>query len=160
MRRFMHHMSTGWKGSGISVVTGAAAGIAAPYVMQSGPAFLQTNWWAMPAALLLVGHFLQRKNGAVGGALMGVAGYWAYSAYQAQPKAATPAAGTGAGTGAQGFIDAGALTSYNDSILTDASPRLGSAEAAMLYNPQNRPTLGAGALIDSGSLDEAMGLEG
>lgn len=149
--RVRHHAGRamqGWKGSAISVASGAAAGLAAPYVISSGPAFLQSNWYAMPAAIALVGHFLQRKNAAVGGALMGVAGYWAYSAFQAQPKAAA------ASPTATGFIDAGAITSYNDNIATDAAPSMGTAQAAMLYGAQAMGFAEAGDVVDAYGLQD------
>jgi hypothetical protein len=112
----------------------------------------------MPAALGLVGHFLKRKNPAIGGALLGVAGYWGYSSMMTNRAATT----------AKGFIDAGWVDSgamqpggsdagaYNDNIGTDASPAMGTAQAAMLLTP-GRNTMG---YEDSGEmLNEAYGLE-
>jgi hypothetical protein len=126
--------------------------------------FLQANWWTMPLAMALVGHFLQRKNAAVGGALMGVAGYWGYTGFQNSRQMST-------GT-AKGFVDAGALVNYNDNMMTDASPRMGTAQAAMLIDPRGRSTMAAGLdqpnFVDAGyasdanagALYDAFGLEG
>src|SRR6185369_3381589 len=135
--RTRHHMGkalAGGKGTLLSVGTGAGVGALSSYAISAAP-FLGQNWWAMPAAIALVGHFLKRKNPAIGDALLGVAGGLLYSQYMATH-----------GGGAKGFIDAGAMlpgssdagafsgsSSYNDNVGTAASPRLGTAEAAMLY---------------------------
>jgi hypothetical protein len=140
----------------MSVASGAAVGVAAPYAI-SNFSFLQANWWTMPLAMALVGHFLQRKNAAVGGALMGVAGYWGYTGFQNS---------RGAPATAKGFIDAGALVNYNDSMGTDAAPQMGTAQAAMLIDPRGS-AMAAGLdqpnfvdAGDAGAMYDAYGLEG
>jgi len=143
----------------MSVASGAAVGVTAPYAI-SNFSFLQANWWTMPLAMALVGHFLQRRHAAVGGALMGVAGYWGYTGFQNSRAMTT-------GT-AKGFVDAGALVNYNDNMATDASPRMGTAQAAMLIEPRGS-TMAAGLdqpnFVDAGdanagALYDAYGLEG
>jgi hypothetical protein len=163
--RARHHLGAatkGLKGSAFSLVTGAASSTAVSYAATAIP-FLASNWWAMPSAIALVGHFLKRRNPAIGDALLGVAGGLLYSQYMATH-----------GTGAKGFIDAGAMlpgssdagaflgsSSYNDNVGTSASPRLGTAEAAMLYTPHPwsppAATANAGEFIDAGG--DAMGIE-
>lgn len=140
----------------MSVATGAAAGVAAPYAM-SNFSFLQSAWWTMPLALIAVGHFLQRKHAAVGGALMGVGGYWGYSGFQNRAVGASTA---------KGFVDAGALLAYNDNLGTDAAPALGTAQAAMLIDPRARTATAMGLdqpnfvdAGDAGALYDAYGLE-
>jgi hypothetical protein len=145
----------------MSVASGAAVGVAAPYAI-SNFSFLQSNWWTMPLAMAMVGHFLQRKNAAVGGALMGVAGYWGYTGFQNSRGAATASA--------KGFVDAVALLNYNDNIGTDAAPRMGTAQAAMLIDPRGRSPMAAGLdqpnfidagdTGDAGAMFDAYGLEG
>ena len=158
--RARHHAGkalSGGKGSIFSLATGGAVGLASTYAVSAVP-WLGQTWWAMPAALGLVGHFLKRKNPAIGGALLGVAGYWGYSGMMVNRATAT----------AKGFIDAGWVDSgalqpggsdagaYNDNIGTDASPAMGTAHAAMLLSP-GRNTMG---YDDSAELlNEAYGLE-
>lgn len=162
-RRFHRHLGAatkGLKGSAFSLATGAASSTAVSYAATAVP-FLASNWWAMPAAVALVGHFLKRRNPAIGDALLGVAGGLLYTQYMANRG------------GAKGFIDAGAMlpgssdagaflgsSSYNDGIGTSASPAMGTAEAAMLYTPHpwsNTPAPQAGEFIDAGG--DAMGIE-
>jgi hypothetical protein len=147
VRHYAGNAVSGWKGSAIAVASGAGAGLAAPYAMRVE--FLQTNWWAMPAAFALVGHFLARKHPAVGGALMGVAGYWGYAAASNANAAPTATA--------KGFLDAGQL-SYNDNVGTDAAPGLGTAQAAMLISGAQGFDQGDYA-GDAGALQDAYGLE-
>lgn len=134
----------------MSVASGAAVGVAAPYAM-SNLSFLQSNWWTMPVAMALVGHFLQRRHAAMGGALMGVAGYWGYTGFQ-----------NSRGATAKGFVDAGALQ-YNDNIATDAAPSLGTAQAAMLVSNQamglDQPHFVDAGDAGAGALYDAYGLE-
>jgi len=155
--RTRHHLGNatrGAKGSAISLATGAGIGAASGYAFSAIP-FLATNWWAMPAATALIGHFLKRKNPVIGDALIGTAGFLLYSAYMANKS------------GAKGFVDAGAMlpgssdagalfgaSSYNDSRMTDASPNMGTAQAAMLMDP-TRLQKQAGEFIDAG---DAMSL--
>lgn len=135
MRRFGRALSGG-KGSIVSLGSGAAVGLVSGYAMSALP-FLGQAWWTMPIALGLVGHFLKKKNPALGGALLGVGGYWGYTGFMAN-KASVSAKGwvdagfLDAGRYAIGGSDAGA---YNDSIGTDASPAMGTAQAAMLLVP-------------------------
>jgi hypothetical protein len=142
MRRF-GRMAQGAKGSAMSVVTGGAVGLASGYALSAVP-WLGQAWWTMPAALALLGHFLRRKNPTVGGALLGVGGYWAYTGFMANKSAVAGArgfvdagfidAGYPAGRYAPGGSDAGAFTTYNDNIGTSASPSMGTAQAAMLMS--------------------------
>lgn len=159
--RARHHLGNagkGLKGSAFSIASGAAVAGGSSYALSALP-FLQTNWWAMPAALALVGHFIKRKNSVIGDALLGTAGYLTYFGFvNRNVGATTPAKGfIDAGMLLPGSSDAGALfgvSSYNDSRLTDASPAMGTAQAAMLYTPSR----GAGEFIDAGGSD-AMGIE-
>lgn len=160
MRRF-GKMAAGAKGSLVSVGTGGAVGFASGYALSAVP-FLGQAWWTMPIALAVLGHFLKRKNPTVGGALLGVGGYWAYTGFMANRSAMTGAKGfidagfIDAGRYAPGGSDAGALTTYNDNIGTSAAPALGTAQAAMLMQGS---AMGYGD--DSAELmNEAYGLEG
>lgn len=159
--RTRHHLSNatrGAKGSAISLATGAGIGAASGYAFSAIP-FLATNWWAMPAATALIGHFLKRKNPVIGDALIGTAGFLLYSAYMANKSSATTKGFIDAGAMLPGSSDAGALfgaSSYNDSRMTDASPAMGTAQAAMLMDPTRlQRSAGAGEFIDAG---DAMGL--
>jgi hypothetical protein len=161
MRRF-GRLAQGAKGSLVSVATGGAVGLASGYALSAVP-FLGQAWWTMPLALAAVGHFLKRKNPTVGGALLGVGGYWAYTGFMAN-KATASAKGfidagfIDAGRYAIGGSDAGALgtTSYNDSVGTDAAPALGTAQAAMLISPARPQAMG---YDDSAELLDAYGLQ-
>ena len=158
-RRFHHHagkMLSGGKQTIVGMGTGAAFGLLQTYAVSSIP-WLSSNWWAMPVTVGLIGHFLKRKNPTVGGALLGIAGYWGITSWQASRT----------GT-AKGFIDAGAfidaggpnMTRYNDSIGTDANPRLGMQNAGMLMDRSG--TMGYENLGEqAGDIDvgEVMGLE-
>lgn len=137
-RRHGGRMAAGWKGSAASAAAGVGTGIALPYVSSTIP-FLQTaGWWAMPGALLLVGHFLKRKNPAIGGALLGIGGMSLYSAYQGSK--------TTKGYPSSTYADAGG-TAYSDNIRTDAAPSLGTAQAAALLNANPQQTMG---MVDAG----------
>lgn len=160
MRRF-GKMAAGAKGSLVSVGTGGAVGFASGYALSAVP-FLGQAWWTMPIALAAVGHFLKRKNPTVGGALLGVAGYWGYTGFMARQATASAkgfidAGFIDAGRYMPGGSDAGALgtTSYNDNVGTDASPAMGTAQAAMLLTP-GRTTMG---FDESAELIEAYGLQ-
>lgn len=140
--RVRHHAGramAGGKGSLISVGTGAGVGALSSYAMSAAP-FLQTNWWAMPAALALVGHFLKRKNPAIGGALLGVAGYWGFSGYMQNGSTATT----------KGFQDAGMVDSgrlnYDQGVPTSSMPLLDSSPVTSGFD-------------DAGVLEEAYGLQ-
>lgn len=156
LRRF----ASGGKGSLASLATGGGVGALSGYALSAVP-WLGKAWWTMPAALALLGHFLKRKNPTIGGALLGVGGYWAYTGFMAK-------------TTTQGFIDAGFIdagryqpggsdagtlggVSYNDNVGTAAAPALGTAQAAMLMGTSNGGAMG----MDTGELlgmDEAYGL--
>ncbi len=168
MRR-LGRMAAGGKGSLVSVATGAGVGFASGYALSAVP-FLGQAWWTMPIALALVGHFLKRKNPTIGGALLGVGGYWAYTGFMANRAATTTAKGfidagfmggnfIDAGRYAVGGSDCGALggVSYNDSVATDAAPGLGTAQAAMLLTP-GRSGSAMGFGDESAELIEAMGI--
>jgi len=147
--RVRHHASraaAGWKGSAMSVGAGAATGIASTYAVSAVP-FLGQAWWTMPAAMAVVGHFLKRKYPSVGGAMLGIAGYWGYNTYMQQKSSAATAKGLDSG-------DAGALVRYNETASTAAAPALETAQAAAL--------IGGGAMgfVDAGDVSDAMSLEG
>lgn len=99
----------------------------------------------MPAAILLVGHFLKRKNPEIGGALLGIGGMSLYSAFQGS-KTTSTAKGYPSGA----YADAGAPLSYNDNLRTDAAPSLNTAQAAALLNAP-----GAMGIVDAG---QTMGI--
>lgn len=146
--RVRHHASrakVGWKGSAMSVGAGAATGIASSYAVSAVP-FLGQAWWTMPAAMAVVGHFLKRKYPAVGGAMLGIAGYWGYNTYMQQK---------GSARGLEGG-DAGALVNYNQNIGTAAAPALETASAAALMGGSNS----AMGFVDAGDIVDAYGLEG
>jgi hypothetical protein len=153
----------------VSLGTGGAVGVASTYLasaIRSVPVLGQA-WWSLPLATGLVGHFLKGKHPTVGGALLGVSGFWAANVLMHTNSGQTHAIGTAAA--AQGFIDAGFIDagryavggsdagalSYNDNIGTDAAPSLGTAQAAMLIAP-SRTTMGLES--ESGDLVEAYGL--
>jgi hypothetical protein len=145
--RFRHHAGKaahGWKGSLASAATGAATGIALPYVVSAVPQIQTYGWWAMPGALLLVGHFLKRKNPQIGGALLGIGGMSLYNAYQGSKAAQAHGYPSGA------YADAGSPLSYNDNLRTDAAPSMNTAQAAALLNAP-----GAMGMVDAG---QTMGL--
>lgn len=128
--RARHHagrMAAGWKGSLASVATGAGTGVALPYVVSAAPFLQSTGWWTMPAAIILVGHFLKRKNPQIGGALLGIGGMSLYSAFQGSRS-------TAKGYPSGAYADAGAPLAYNDNLRTDAAPSLNTAQAAALLN--------------------------
>jgi hypothetical protein len=149
-RRFAHlrhhagKAAHGWKGSLASAATGAATGMALPYVVSAVPQLQTTGWWAMPAALLLVGHFLKRKNPQIGGAMLGIGGMSLYSAYQgAHSKGAS-------GYPSGSYADAGSPLAYNDNLRTDAAPSLNTAQAAALLSGGT-----AMGVVDSGGMYDA-----
>lgn len=143
--RARHHAgraAAGWKGSLMSVGAGAATGFASNYAISAVP-FLGQAWWTMPAAMAVVGHFLRRKYPAIGGAMLGIAGYWALNTYQ-QQKAAPAATAKGLDT-----YDAAALVQMNETRATSAAPAL---EAGALMS--------ASGFIDAADISDAMGLDG
>jgi hypothetical protein len=134
---------SGAKGTVIGVASGAAAAVVSGYAASAIPFLTSAGWWAMPAALALVGHFLKRKNPTIGGAIIGIAGYQAYANF-VNAKSVKGFAEAGQ----MSYADAGALTNYIDSPGTVAS--LGtSAGAGMLMS---KDVMGmpedAGALYD------------
>lgn len=158
MRRF-GKLASGGKGSVVSLGSGAAVGLVSGYAMSALP-FLGQAWWTMPIALGLVGHFLKKKNPALGGALLGVGGYWGYTGWMANRASVTAKGWVDAG-----FLDAGRYAiggsdagAYNDNIGTDASPAMGTAQAAMLLTP-GRNAMGYEYHDDSAELiSDAYGL--
>ena len=161
--RIRHHAGralAGGKGTLLSAATGAATGALSAYAVSAVP-FLASNWWAMPAALTLVGHFLKRKNPMIGGALLGVAGYWAYNSFMA--SRAQTAKGLPSGQWGDAGMVQPSLSGYADNSATSSSPFLASAQAAMLMQQQATGFAGAqaGDYPDAGELvgDDAMGLE-
>ena len=161
--RVRHHAGKalgGAKGSLVSVGTGGAVGLVSVYAMNALP-FLGHAWWTMPVALAAVGHFLKRKNPTMGGALLGVAGYWGYTGFMTRAPVATAkgfidAGWVDAGRYQPGGSDAGAFggTSFNDNIGTAASPAMGTATAAMLISGRDN----AMGYDESAELIEAMGI--
>jgi hypothetical protein len=160
-------MAQGAKGSLVSIGTGGAVGFASGYALSAVP-FLGQAWWTMPIALAMIGHFLKRKNPTVGGALLGVGGYWAYTGFMANrgvmgAKGFIDAGFIDAGRYAPGGSDAGAFTAYNDNVGTAASPAMGTAQAAMLYAQGGSSAMG---MIYQGDdtaemvMNEAYGIEG
>ncbi len=146
--RVRHHGGralAGGKGSLVTVGAGAATGALSQYAVGAVP-FLSSAWWAMPVALVLVGHFLKRKNPAIGGALLGIGGYWGYNSFMTRSSA------KGLGEGDAGaFVDAGRLN-YDQGVRTDASPQLDMAGSAAGFSAYSD----AGELVDAG---DAMGLQ-
>lgn len=139
----------GGKGTVIGVAAGAAAAVVGGYAQTAIPFLGTAGWWAMPAAMALVGHFLKRKNPTLGGAIIGVAGYQAYANY-VQSHAAT--AHGFADAGAFNYADAGALvdpgaTRFIDSPHTVSSMGTTSGGGAGML--VNRETMGVG---DAGEL--------
>jgi hypothetical protein len=121
----------------------------------------------MPLASALAGHFLKGNHPTVGGALLGISGFWAANVIMARTGVgmpSTPAHGfIDAGFTAGDFIDAGRYAvggsdcgalNYNDNGGTDAAPALGTASAAMLFSSSNA----MGLENESGDLVEAYGL--
>lgn len=158
--RVRHHAgraAAGAKGSVVSVGTGAAVGALSVYAVSAVP-FLGQAWWTMPVALATLGHFLKRKNPTIGGALLGIGGYWGYTGFMNNR------------TSAKGFIDAGFIDAgryqpggsdagaYNDNIGTDASPAMGTAQAAMLLTPGSN-AMGYDDVGELMNMSEAMGLQ-
>jgi hypothetical protein len=153
--RARHHAgraAAGAKGTLIGAAAGAATAVVGGYAQSAIPFLSTAGWWAMPAALALVGHFLKRKNPTIGGSMIGIAGFMAYGNY-VQSHASSGAKGF---VDAGAFIDAGAMSStmYNDSPGTTASLGTGSGRnAGMLMNHE---VMGFG---DAGILIDAQGLE-
>jgi hypothetical protein len=141
---------SGAKGTVIGVASGAAAAVVSGYAQTAIPFLATAGWWAMPAALALVGHFLKRKNPTIGGAIIGIAGYQAYANY-VQSHATKGFAEAGAYNYADaGMLQGGSqpLSMYTDSPGTVASMATASGrnDASMLVN---RETMGVG---DAGEL--------
>jgi hypothetical protein len=143
IRHHAHRAAAGWKGSLASTATGVGTAIALPYINSAVPFLSQSGWWTMPAAILLVGHFLKRKNPQIGGALLGIGGMSLYSAFQGSRS-------TAKGYPSGAYADAGAPLAYNDNLRTDAAPSLNTAQAAALLNAS-----GAMGMVDAG---QTMGL--
>lgn len=151
--RARHHAGramSGGKGTVIGVASGAAAAVVSGYAQTAIPFLATAGWWAMPAALALVGHFLKRRNPTIGGAIIGIAGYQAYANY-VQSHATGGTAKGFAEAGA--YADAGALYNEPGAVRFIDSPRtvasMGTSsgqDASMLVN---RETMGVG---DAGEL--------
>lgn len=129
MRRFL-------KGAGGSVI-GAGVGAATSFASSMASArvdFLKAgnNWWATPAVLVLIGHFLKKKNPALGYGILGAAGVIGVENFTGTPANAR---GFDSGIG-----DAGLL--FNEGQATDASPMTNSG-----INPHQ-----AGALLGMGAM--------
>jgi hypothetical protein len=146
-RRF-GRSTTGWKGSAGSVAAGVGTGFALPYVASAVPQLSTWGWWAMPTAMIALGHFLKKKYPTIGGALLGIGGLQAYNAYLGS-------------RGAKGYptdFDAGS-TNYNDNNRTDSAPSMNTAQAAALLNASPSQVMGyAEAAFAEAGADEAYGL--
>jgi hypothetical protein len=156
---------SGAKGSLIGAASGAATAAVSGYASTAIPFLTSGGWWAMPAALLLVGHFLKRKNPTIGGAILGIAGYQAYANFLAA-KASAPSAKGFIDAGAFAYGDAGILNSPSDvtryqdnpgtvsSLQTQSGQNMGT-DAGMLVNHETMGWTDAGELVES----SVMGLE-
>lgn len=145
--RIRHHggrAMSGAKGTVIGVASGAAAAVVAGYAQTAIPFLSTAGWWAMPAALALVGHFLRRRNPTIGGAIIGIAGYQAYANFVNAKSV-------------KGFVDAGALpysdagamsTMYLDSPGTVASLGTESGAGMLMNRDAMGVPLDAGELYD------------
>lgn len=135
--RARHHAgraASGWKGSLMGLGGGAVISFGTS-MATSRVDFLKAsqNWWATPAILAVLGHFLKNKSPALGYALLGIAGAVGVENFTHSP---TNAAGWNAPLGGAG--------GYNDNQLTDASPGTNAAlngAAALVGGPY-----GAGAV--------------
>jgi len=90
--RVRHHAATamrGGKGTAVAALTGAVTAFAIGK-LAANVEFVRSNWYAPPAVLIGVGHFLKRKNLNVGTAVIsagGAVGYYGY-ALSSQAKGA------------------------------------------------------------------------
>lgn len=108
--------------------------------------FLNENWWATPAVMLIGGHMLQRKHAVAGHALAGAAGFYAAMAYDLKQQAAKAQQQQ-----AKGLDDAAALAdrafeqapgvesaqeaaAVEEASAIDASDAAGFDDAAALYD--------------------------
>jgi len=107
----------GAKGSALVAAGGAGSYFLAKFASEKVD-FLRSEWYMLPAAMAVGGHFLKRKHAALGAGLLGAAGYAFgvnYDFSQAAKKAGvTPPKEGGAlfpagGGDASGFEDAGAM---------------------------------------------------
>lgn len=157
-RRAVHHArrgalfaAKGAKGSAVSVAIGAGSYFATQAVV-SRVAFLNTRWWAPPAALAVAGHFLKRKHPNIGTSLLAVAGYVGGLNYAISRNAPATAQGYDYGQ-AGGPGDAGALMDnagaleLSQGIRTAQSPRM--EEGGAMYDDGT-----------AGDVSDAMMLEG
>lgn len=171
--RARHHAgraASGWKGSAMGLASGAVISFGTS-MATSRIDFLKAsnNWWATPAILGALGHFIKRRSPTLGGALLGIAGAVAVENYTKNP---TNAAGFSSILGNAGSVpgDYSNAGAYNDYQNTDASARTNAAfnrgpEAAaliggpygagMLYNDGGMP-VGASGMGDA---DDMMGLQ-
>jgi hypothetical protein len=159
--RARHHAgkaAAGAKGTAIGVAAGAATAVVGGYAQSAIPFLATAGWWAMPAALAIVGHFLKRKNPTIGGAMIGIAGYQAYANYVQSHATGATAKGfeSGSFVDAGMFVDAGAVNStrYMDDPMTTAS--MGTASGRNAGMLMNHEVMGVG---DAGILIDAQGLE-
>jgi hypothetical protein len=135
-----------YKTTGIAAATGGGAAFVREHFTKNVE-FFQKQWWAEGAAMAVGGHFVARKNKAVGHALAGVGGFLlaeAYMANQAQANAGqgnTPTQTTAANfrTSARGMDDAS----------DDASALVNSAFTAL---PEARGYDEASAMVDVSGL--------
>ena len=109
LRAHVANNKESYKQTGMCAASGAGAYYLAK-VASEKVNFLKDSWWATPLAMAFLGHFLTRKNPAIGHALVGVAGYMGAMAYdwKSQIEKQKTASGQPA---AKGLDDAGAFSS-------------------------------------------------
>jgi hypothetical protein len=130
--------AAGWKDSAKAAGAGAASFYVADFASQKVEA-LRKDWWALPVAMAVGGHFLRRKSQVAGLAMLGAAGYQGALSYKmkqaldAQNKNAPPPA-----PDARGMDD-------------DYAPEL---DAAAVGDPtgSGAPTAGAPSAYDAAAL--------
>lgn len=112
----------------------AATGVAAFYIQKLAAdniEMLRRNWWAVPAATAVGGHFLRQMNQPAGLALLGAAGYggaWGFAAQRAAETTGVvdPARETGAmAAGAYEALPEGPYSAF------EQAAEEASADAAM-----------------------------
>jgi len=149
----VRHILGGAKGSAMVAAGGAGSYFLAKFASEKVE-FLRSQWYMLPAAMAVGGHFLKRKNAALGAGLLGAAGYAFgvnYDFSQAAKKAgAVPQKEAGAlfpagGGDASGFEDAGALMGQP---LADAPDTL----------PQGPAPMGDAGWADEYDVSDAMNL--
>lgn len=145
------HLAKGTKGTLISGATGAGCYYGGKALTEKVEMF-QKNVYAMPAAFLIAGHFLKRKQYDAGAAMIGVAGFTGANAYDAtssqqktqptQMAPGVPPGGGGAVPNAPMMAPAGAVMGAGYNMLD--LPMLRGRNAGAVIDPE------AGAVIQPG----------